>query len=259
LALKWSLRSTVVATYEQIGVGYAGFRRPDPRIAARIRAALGSDGPVLNVGAGAGSYEPTDVAVVAVEPAEVMLAQRPALAAPAVRATAEELPFGDAAFGAGMAILTVHHWSDITTGLSELRRVVRGPVVVLTWDVAEGDNYWMVAEYVPASRVLDRDLPSPEEIADLLGGGRIDVIPVPADCTDGFFSAWWRRPEAYLDAGVRAAISGLARLPTDDLVPGIRRLEDDLASGEWHRRHADLLTLDELDAGIRLVVSGATA
>ena len=213
---------------------------------------------MLNVGAGAGSYEPTDVAVVAVEPAEVMLAQRPALAAPAVRAIAEELPFPDATFGAGMAILTVHHWGDITTGLRELRRVVGGPVVVVTWDIAVGDNYWMVAEYVPVSRTLDRDLPPPEEIADLLGGGTIAVIPVPADCTDGFFSAWWRRPHAYLDTGVRAAISCLARLPAEDLAPGIRRLEDDLASGEWHRRHADLLTLDELDTGIRLVVSDAT-
>ena len=212
---------------------------------------------MLNVGAGAGSHEPTDVAVVAVEPAEVMLAQRRALAAPAVRAITEELPSGDAAFGAGMAILTVHHWSDITTGLSELRREVGGPVVVLTWDVAVGDNFWTVAEYLPASLTLDRDLPSPEEMADLLGGGTIDVIPVPADCTDGF-SAWRRRPDAYLDAGVRVAISCLARLPTDDLLPGIRRLENDLASGEWYRRHADLLTLDELDAGIRLVVSGAT-
>jgi SAM-dependent methyltransferase len=244
-----------LSIYEQIGRGYAGIRRPDPRINARIRPGLGSKGPVINVGAGAGSYEPTDLPVVAVEPAAVMIHQRPPGAAPAVRAVAESLPFADRTFAAGMAVLTLHHWHDVAMGLLELRRVVHGPIVVLSWDAAVFDEYWMAAEYVPASRSLDRHLPSPEAIAGLLGGGHVEVVPVPADCTDGFYAAWWRRPEAYLDPAVRRAMSGLARLAPEHVQPGLQRLADDLESGEWHRRHAALLDLDSYDAGYRLIVA----
>jgi SAM-dependent methyltransferase len=230
-------------------------RRPDPRTEARIRSALGSKGPIINVGAGAGSYEPSDLPVVAVEPARVMLAQRPAGAAPAVRAVAEAMPFADVTFAAGMAVLTVHHWRDLSLGLKELSRVVQGPIAVLSWDREIFNRYWMVAEYVPASRTLDLDLPRPEAIAEFLGGGRVEIVPVPADCTDGFYAAWWRRPEAYLEPAVRRGISGLARLSPAQVDPGIQRLADDLSSGEWHRRHADLLELDSYDAGYRLIVA----
>lgn len=230
-------------------------RRPDPRIAAQIRAALGGVGPVIDVGAGPGSYEPPDLPVIAVEPAVTMLKQRPGSAGAAVRGAAESLPFPPGSFGAGMAILTIHHWSDLSAGLAELRRVVNGPVVVLTWDTKLFDEYWMVAEYVPASRALDRHVPSAEKIAELLGGGRIEVVPVPADCVDGFYAAWWRRPHAYLDPTVRMAISGLARLNPTQVEPGIERLERDLDSGEWHRRHGHLLSLDSYDAGYRLVIA----
>ncbi|HET6964170.1 MAG TPA: methyltransferase domain-containing protein, partial [Acidimicrobiales bacterium] len=176
--------------------------------------------------------------------------------APAVRAVAEALPFPDGSFAAGMAIFTVHHWSDPAAGLLELRRVVRGRVAVLTWDASVFDEYWMVAEYVPASRSLDTDVPGPAEIARMLGGGQVRPVPVPADCSDGFYAAWWGRPEAYLDPEVRAAISGLARLTPADVEPGIERLRQDLADGTWQRRHGDLLNLEEFDAGYRLVVSG---
>lgn len=248
-----------MTVYDQIGHGYAELRRADPRIAALIRARLGSCGPVINVGAGAGSYEPADLHVVAVEPAVVMLDQRPPTAAPAVRGVAEALPFADGTFAAGMAVFTVHHWTDVARGLHELRRVVHGPVVVLTWDVVAGDDFWMVADYVPASRTLDRNLPTPEQIARMLGGGDLEVVPVPADCTDGFYAAWWRRPEAYLEPAVRRAISGLARLRHEDVEPGLRRLADDVATGVWHRRYAHLLDLDELDAGYRLVIAPGRA
>jgi SAM-dependent methyltransferase len=244
-----------LSSYDLLGVGYRAVRRPDWRIAAQVRAALGEVGPVINVGAGAGSYEPEDLDVVAVEPAVTMLRQRSLGAAPAVRALAEELPFPSQCFAAGMAILTVHHWSDPVIGLAELRRVVRGPIVVMSWDADVFRDYWMVTEYVPASGDLDREVPSPVEIAELLGGGAVEAVPVPADCTDGFYAAWWRRPEAYLDASVRAAISGLARLDPDLVDPGIRKLSDDITSGRWNRRHANLLTLDTYDAGYRLVVA----
>ena len=244
-----------MALYDRLGVGYSGLRRPDPRIGARIRAALGTTGPVLNVGAGAGSYEPHDLPVVAVEPADLMLQQRPPDAAPAVRAIAEQLPFVSGGFAAAMAVLTIHHWSDIAAGLAELRRVAAGSVVILSWDSSISDRYWMVEEYLPASRGLDRDLPRPAAIAELLGGGTVETVEVPADCTDGFYAAWWRRPEAYLDPAVRQAISGIARLPDDEVRLGIERLAADLESGRWHERHRDLLELDELDAGYRLIVS----
>ncbi|HVF32328.1 MAG TPA: methyltransferase domain-containing protein [Acidimicrobiales bacterium] len=240
--------------YDGLGAGYAGLRRADPRIDAQIRAALGGVTSVVNVGAGAGSYEPPGT--IAVEPSRTMLAQRPAGAAPAVEAVAGALPFADATFDGGMAIFTVHHWPSPAHGLAELRRVVRGPVVVLTWDLVAGDSYWLIDEYLPASRTLDRSLPSPEEVLALLGGaGRVEVVPVPRDCTDGFFAAWWCRPEAYLDPAVRAAISGIARLSAADVEPGIERLRHDLASGAWRRRHHDLLEAETFDAGYRLVVA----
>jgi SAM-dependent methyltransferase len=245
-----------MALYEQIGAGYATTRRPDPRLAAQLWAALGPDARrIVNVGAGSGSYEPVDRdVVVAVDPSPTMLSQRAEGAAPAVRAVAESLPFADASFDAAMAVLTVHHWSDVEAGIAEVRRVARR-VVILTWDLAVSDRYWAIDEYFPASRRLDRALPSPEELARLLGeAARIEVVPVPADCTDGFYAAWWRRPEAYLDPAVRAGISGIARLDDDEVRPGVERLAADLADGTWHRRHADLLERDTFDGGYRLVI-----
>jgi SAM-dependent methyltransferase len=244
-----------VTLYDRIGIGYAEHRRPDPRVAARLHAGLGDARTIVNVGAGAGSYEPADRDVVAVEPSMTMIAQRGAGAAPVVRAVAEALPFADASFDAGLVTFSVHHWTDPTGGLAELRRVVRGPVVVLTWEPDIGDDFWLVAEYLGVVRSLDTSVPSPQDMADALGGGRIETLLVPHDCVDGFFAAYWRRPEAYLDPAVRAAISGLARLDPVDVEPAMARLAADLADGTWARRHADLLELDECDVGHRVVVS----
>jgi hypothetical protein len=154
-----------------------------------------------------------------------------------------------------MAVLTVHHWNDLASGLIELRRVVTGAIAVVCWDAQVFNRYWMVAEYLPESRALDTHVPSPTVIADILGGGHVEVLPVPADCADGFYAAWWRRPEAYLDPAVRAGISGIARLPADRVQPAIDELRSDLASGRWLRKHGHLLQLDAFDAGYRLVVA----
>jgi SAM-dependent methyltransferase len=241
------------AVYDRIGVGYSAVRRPDPRIEARIRGALGTVASVLNVGAGTGSYEPTDVRVVAVEPSVEMIQQRRPGAAPVVRASAERLPFDEASFDGAMAILTVHHWSDPLVGLAELRRVTVGPIVVLTFDKPVHDGMWL-DDYLPEALELDLDLLDSSAIAAALGGGRVEVVPVPHDCIDGFAHANWRRPERYLDPAVRAGISTFARLPDSVVLPAMDRLRADLESGGWADEHADLLDRDEIDAGYRLVV-----
>jgi SAM-dependent methyltransferase len=243
------------AIYDEIGLGYGAVRREDPRISAQLLAAVGDAEPVINVGAGAGSYEPRDRVMVAVDPSAAMLAQRRAGAAPAVQGVAASLPFDDGTFGAALAILTVHHWPDAAAGLAELRRVTRGPVVVLTWDHRVHRDQWLVTDYLPEMATLDEGLPTPAAIAESLGGGRVEVVPVPHDCRDGFCHAWWRRPEAYLSPVVRSGISGIARLPGPVVDRAVARLARDLEDGTWRAAHADLLTRDSIDAGYRMVVS----
>jgi hypothetical protein len=242
---------------DALGGGYATRRRPDPRIAAQIRRALGDARRVVNVGAGAGSYEPDGLDVVAVEPSAVMRAQRPAGAAPCVDARAEALPFADGAFDAAMAVLTVHHWEDWRAGCAELRRVAGGRCVVLTWDPAVSQGFWLVAEYLPGLMDSDRRR-FPATLADqiaALGADRVEPVPVPHDCTDGFLGAHWRQPERYLDPAVRAGMSVFARAPSDDVADGLARLQRDLRSGAWTERHHDLLDRAELDLGYRLLVA----
>jgi SAM-dependent methyltransferase len=240
------------ADYDRIGIDYSRIRRPDPRIAAQIEAALGDARTVLNVGAGAGSYEPADRLVTAVEPSIEMIRQRPPSAAPAIQGSAERLPFADASFDAAMAILTVHHWQDKGRGLAEMRRVARGPVVLLSFD-PEHRRAWL-NDYFPELTALDdAQMPRFADYQRWLGPVRVEPVPVPHDCTDGFLYAWWRRPEAYLDPRVRSGSSSFWRIA--GIETGLARLSADLESGEWARRHAGLLALDSYDAGYRLIVS----
>ncbi|MGH2824230.1 MAG: class I SAM-dependent methyltransferase [Thermoleophilaceae bacterium] len=242
--------------YDTIGLGYTRVRREDPRIATRIRAALGDARTVLNVGAGAGAYEPPGLDVTAVEPSAVMRAQRPPGSVPAIDAVAEALPFPEDSFDASMAVLSDHHWSDHRRGLAELRRVSRTRVVLFTWDPRTPLDSWVVRDYFPGfARFCPRDC-ALEQTLERLGGGRIEVVPIPHDCLDGFFHAYWRRPGAYLDARVRAGISVFARLTPEEVEKGVERLKADLDSGEWRRRNAELLDRDELDVGYRLLVAG---
>jgi SAM-dependent methyltransferase len=240
--------------YDAIGHGYADYRRPDPRIAARIWAAVGAARTIVNVGAGAGSYEDPARTMVAVEPSQTMIDQRPVEAAPALRATAEHLPFGDGRFDVAMALMTVHHWGDLGQGLAELRRVARRQVV-FTFDPALHDSLWIFSEYVPGIIGMSDTAPL-EAVMAGLDTERVEVIPVPADCTDGFITAYWQRPEQYLDPGVRAATSGFSLLPHDQVETGMDALRHDLDSGAWHRRHGDLLEMTEFDLGLRLVIAG---
>jgi len=245
--------------YDLIGRTYTRSRGTDPRIAAAIWDALGDARTVLNVGAGTGSYEPPDREVTAVEPSAVMIAQRPPGAAPAVQASAEDLPFEDASFDAAMATLTLHHWTDWRRGIDELRRVARR-VVVLSWDPSFAGRLWISADYFP--ELIDEDVRLFPTLADQAGAvraTRVTAVPIPYDCQDGFYGAHWRRPEAYLDPVVRAGISTMAKRTPEELAPGLARLEDDLRTGAWAERHGDLLERDELDLGYRLLVSGAAA
>ncbi|MGW0757287.1 class I SAM-dependent methyltransferase [Streptomyces sp. NPDC002814] len=245
-----------MALYDILGATYSRTRQPDSRIAAQIHAALGDAADVINVGAGTGSYEPPQT-VLAVEPSQIMLAQRPSRSAPAVCAVAEHLPVRDDAADAVMALLTVHHWRDLAAGIAALRRVARRRIVILTWDQRIfRERFWLVREYLPQAAAFDDTRAiSTDRLATLLGGAHQEPVHVPHDCTDGFGAAYWRRPHAYLDPQVRAGISMLAQTGEDALAPGLAKLTDDLATGHWHDRHADLIALDTIDVGYRLLVA----
>ncbi|KDN23244.1 class I SAM-dependent methyltransferase [Amycolatopsis rifamycinica] len=243
-----------MARYDEIGVGYTLGRRTDSRWLAPVLAALGSAASVLDVGSGTGSYEPPSRRVVAVEPSAEMIRQRAPEAAPVVRAVAEALPFASGTFDAALAVLTVHHWGDWRGGLTELRRV-SGRQVVLAYDTALHNDFWLVREYVPEVAVLESSRPSAPEIADFLGAASVVPLPVPWDFTDGVFPAYWRRPEAYLDPAVRRSCSALAQTAPAAVSRGMARLAADLESGRWHEEHRELLELPEWDAGFRLIVA----
>jgi SAM-dependent methyltransferase len=246
--------------YDRIGTTYSATRRPDPRIERAVHQALGDAESVVNVGAGAGGYEPVDREVVAVEPSPVMIAQRAAAAAPVIRANAERLPFEDGSFDAAMAVLSDHHWKDRRRGLQELTRVARRRVVLFNADPGEAQKLWVTTEYLPA--FLDVFKPQyrrpgywERELRSILGSIRVQEVPIPHDCADGFYGAFWRRPHAYLDPVVRAGISVFAQLDPGHVERGIAALEADLESGAWQRRHRDLLALDELSLGYYVVVA----
>ncbi len=241
--------------YDRHGRTYAQLRRADPRIAAWIHAALGDARTVLNVGAGTGNYEPRDRWVLAVEPSATMRAGRGPDAAPAIDASAEALPLDDDAVDAAMACLTVHHWHDAELGLAELRRVARGPVVVFTFELSHLPE-WQLDHLGEGLTVEGPRFAPVEQIAAALGGrARIESMATPADCTDGFFEAYWRRPEALLDPHVRSAQSLWAVLPDGAEERIVGRLADALASGEWDERHGHLRSLERYDGALRLVIS----
>jgi SAM-dependent methyltransferase len=245
--------------YEQIGHGYARLRREDPAIARLIHDALGGAESVVNVGAGAGSYEPRDRRyVIAIEPSDVMAAQRPPELGPAVRASAGDLPLRDGSVDAAMAVLTVHHWDEQQeSGVRELRRVARGPVVILTYDARVSSRMWLVADYLPEVGELDHlILPDPERLAGWLGGDtEVLIVPSARDTPDWTFGAFWAHPERVLDAEARNSTSGFARMPDDIVERAVRAVTADLGSGGWDRRHGHLRTLDSYDAGLRLVIN----
>ena len=208
---------------------------------------------MLNVGAGTGNYEPEDRDVTAVEPSAVMRAQRPVGAAPCIDARAEALPFADDTFDAAMAVLSDHHWNDPVAGLRELARVARR-VVVFQWDNRRLAEMWLVRDYLPEVAWLAQARPSLHERAEAIGA-TLAPVPIPWDCADGFFHAYWRRPHAYLDPQVRACTSVWARVGAEAEARAVAALRADLDSGAWARRNAELLELEEAELGARLLVA----
>ncbi len=242
-------------SYDRIGLDYSEVRRADPRIEAVIWAALGDAETVLNIGAGAGSYEPTDREVIAVEPSAVMIAQRPPGAAAAIQGVAESLPLADKNVDATMGIFTMQHWADIDRGLEEVRRVTRDRVAFLTLDMdVAAEAFWLARDYLPEMIEADRRaFPTIDRLRASFPGLAVDTVAVPSDCTDGFCIALWSRPEAHLDPRVRQATSTWHRLPEVVVQRALAELAADLRSGEWDRRHGHLRETAELDIGMRLI------
>lgn len=240
--------------YDTLGRDYSSTRRPDPRIAAAIDAALGDAATVANIGAGTGSYEPTHRSVIAIEPSEVMIRQRPAGSAPCRRAFAESLPLESSSVDAAMTVLSAHHWTDFRQGLREMARVAKSRVVMLTW-VPDSAPFWLTEDYFPEIAAHDRTIfATSAELKDALeqciGPTTLAPVPVPHDCIDGFLGAFWCRPDAYLNPAIRDGISSFAKFNPE---PGVARLRDDLHTGRWSSRNRHLLKLESLDLGYRLV------
>jgi SAM-dependent methyltransferase len=250
-----------VTRYDTIGHGYSQTRREDPRFRALIRAALGNARTVVNVGAGTGAYEPSDRHVIAIEPSDVMAAQRSRNLAPAIRASAGNIPLRDRSVDAAMSVLSVHHWDEEREkGVRELRRVARDAVVILTYDASVSASMWLMADYLPEVAALDRRIfPPPERLADWLGGDvRIDTVPIPRDTPDWMLGSFWAHPERVLDANARAATSGFARMPTSVVDRVVAEVSRDLANGVWDERNGHLRGLEALDVGLRLVVAASS-
>ena len=247
-------------SYDTIGRGYRAARRPDPRLAVKIWDALGGAESVVNIGAGAGSYEPADRWVLAVEPSGVMIKQRPPDAAPVLQSSVEDLRLADRTVDAAMAILTVHHWPDVEAGLRQLLRVVRQRIVIVTMDVPTLAHLWIIEDYLP--ELLGQHtarFPSIEWLCELLPNSTAEVLAVPHDCTDGFLAAFWGRPHSLLDPAARAATSPWYDLSAATVEAALGRLQRDLEDGTWQQRYGDLLDKQELDVGLRLITSRVAA
>ena len=255
LRMRMSSATLLTVLYDRIGRQYTTTRRPDPAIARAICKALGDAGTVVNVGAGAGAYEPLGGSLVAVEPSWQMIQQRSAGSSSVVQASAEALPFRGGAFDTALAVLTLHHWADWRRGLAEMKRVA-DRLVIFTIEPREVGRFWLTHAYFPEIGELDRRrCPSVGDIVSYLGESRIEPVAIPHDCTDGFLAAFWRRPEAYLDPTVRAGMSAFALLQQSAVDRGVAELEADLRSGEWERRFGHLRSLDALDVCYRIVMS----
>jgi len=241
--------------YDGSKVDYVSYRQTDPVIEAQIHRALGDAQTILNVGGGAGSYEPVDRYVVAIEPSVEMRRKR-STTRPAVIGSAEQLPFDDKSFDASMAIFTIHHWKDLRRGLEEMRRVTRGPVVIVSCDPLRLYDFWMV-EY--GKEVLDieaRRYPAIDTVKGCFGEDTmVTSVSIPRDCRDGFQEAYYARPERLLDDHVRAAQSAWGFLSKDVEQDIVHRLRTALRDGSWDRQFGHFRTAPTFEGSLRLIIS----
>ncbi len=241
--------------YDRIGGAYSHARRPDPFIQDQINKHIGPTDSVVNIGAGTGSYEPLEITTAAVDASITMLKQRRPDAAPSILAIAEALPFQSNAFSVAMSVLSCHHWRSRETAFAEMARVVTDRIVFVTWDPAH-EGFWLTRDYFPDILALDRKIfPAISEFEHAFGDIKVEPLLIPHDCLDGFLGAYWRRPEAYLDESVRGGMSTFGRIDVKACSKGLQRLEQDLKTGAWHRKHAKLMKLDACDLGYRIVAA----
>jgi len=241
--------------YEVHGIGYAQHRRTDPRIASRVHEALGSAKTILNVGAGAGSYEPLDRHVIAIEPSAAMRAQRPPHLVPALHGFAESLPLDDQSVDASMAMVTIHQWSNLQAGIGELIRLTRGPIVILTFDGDALDRFWL-ADYAPELIEAERRrYPKMDDLCRLLGGSTsVEAIQVPIDCVDGFTEAFYARPEKFLEESVRRSQSAWTFVDESAHLRIVEKLRSDLSDGTWDKKYGHWKTKPYFEGSLRLIV-----
>ena len=237
--------------YDDIGINYASNRQTDPRIAGQIQTLLKGARRILNIGAGSGSYEPEEADLVALEPSSAMIAQRKPESHPVIQGVVEQLPFEDDSFSHAMSILSMHHWENQAKAFGEINRVATDRFVALTWN-PEAEPFWLTRDYFPEFHQRDKIIfPSVGELSTHFETVEAYAVPIPDDCVDGFMAAYWKRPEAYLDEGIRASISAFARL--SDPTEGLRRLESDIKSGRWEEKNRAILDQSPLDAGFIIV------
>lgn len=242
--------------YDSIGSGYALTRREDPRLYNRILAELCDSQSVVNIGAGTGSYEPRNLNVLAVEPSEIMVSQRPPGAGPAIRAMAHQLPLHDKSFDAAMTVISIHHWHPhLRKGIEEMCRVARKHVIIVTYDTRISNKMWLLADYLKETAELDAQVfPFPEDICSWLNcDSKIESVLHDKDTPDWNLGSLWAHPERVLDAKVRSAISGFSRQPNEVVQRVVSDIERDLMSGQWDKKYGHLRNLSNFDVGLRII------
>jgi hypothetical protein len=185
-----------------------------------------------------------------------MRAQRPPHLATAIAATAESLPFADDTFDAAMSTFSVHQWRNLEAGLHGMRRVTRGPVVILTCGPARVRRFWL-NDYAPDVLAAEaRRYPALDVLARLLGGRiEIECVLIPLLCRDGFNEAYYGRPECLLDPAARLACSAWSFIPAPLATNSVNRLRHDLDQGHWDRKYGHLRRQPMFDGSLRLVIA----
>lgn len=239
------------AIYDSIGIDYSVTRRTDPKIAKQLYSELQGATRIVNIGAGTGSYEPENVDLVAVEPSSEMISQRRSGSHKVEQAFAEKLPFGDSSFSHAMTVLSMHHWENRALAFREINRVATEKFVAITWD-PKSEPFWLTRDYFPEIHEMDRRIfPDLDELNEHFADVAVSPLPIPSDCQDGFFAAFWKRPEAYLSSKVRQSMSPFSKIK--NLSDGLQKLENDLASGAWAKNNQAILSLSSVDVGYRII------